>query len=225
MATISISIHWAWVKKELLRTEKIPSRERSSVVTVAENALRLARRLARPKIVAKTARIIASDTRTITVEKGITLTSATLARNLARAQKLHIFAVTIGGALERAASRLMAHDEQLMGYLLDRVGSLAAESLAENTELRMRTRCARKRESCSTRYSPGYCDWPLEEQRMFAKVLDLSKAGISLTDACMMDPRKSISAVIGIGTGHTFQKHASPCTTCAQPTCVYRRPF
>ena len=47
--------------------------------------------------------------------------------------------------------------------------------------------------------APGYGDFPLVEQRTLLGLLDASrKVGVSLTDALLMVPSKSVSAVIGV---------------------------
>ncbi len=54
-------------------------------------------------------------------------------------------------------------------------------------------------ETLVSRYSPGYGDYPLSEQRRLLSILDASRrVGVSLTDALVMAPSKSVSAVIGV---------------------------
>jgi 5-methyltetrahydrofolate--homocysteine methyltransferase len=49
------------------------------------------------------------------------------------------------------------------------------------------------------RFSPGYGDWPLEEQKILFPVLDCAHTiGLTLTESCMMAPVKSVTAVIAI---------------------------
>ena len=49
------------------------------------------------------------------------------------------------------------------------------------------------------RFSPGYGDWALEEQKILFPVLDCAHAiGLTLTESCMMAPVKSVTAVMAI---------------------------
>lgn len=49
------------------------------------------------------------------------------------------------------------------------------------------------------RYSPGFGDLPLEVQKDFFRVLDIShKLGISLGDSLLMTPSKSVTAIFGL---------------------------
>lgn len=45
------------------------------------------------------------------------------------------------------------------------------------------------------RYSPGYGDMPLEEQKVFYRILEMQDMGITLTENCFMIPEKSVTAV------------------------------
>ena len=50
-----------------------------------------------------------------------------------------------------------------------------------------------------SRYSPGYGDLPLELQREIIRVLDCGRTiGITLTESLLMQPSKSVTAVIGM---------------------------
>jgi cobalamin-dependent methionine synthase I len=139
------------------------------------------------------------------------------------ATEIYAFLVTIGKDVEDAATSCMDSGDHLLGYLLDRAGSFAVESLAKNTEDALRRALAPKDLSVSMRFSPGYCDWPVEEQFKLIKIIDFAKAGVTLTKSCVMIPKKSISAVVGIGPKELFAKAKSPCALCNMKVCDYRR--
>ncbi|MCM8761480.1 MAG: hypothetical protein NC938_07280 [Candidatus Omnitrophica bacterium] len=222
MAKKKISIDWKWVKKELLRKERI--RPGTAISKAAEEYLKKARRLARPIAISTEKSLTISCVGNIRVAGHSALNSRQLSSYLKGANKVHIFLVTIGGLIEKAASRSMKIGDYLGGYLLDRIGSLAVESLAKNFEDDLRASCAAKEASVSIRMSPGYCDWPIEEQFKLAKLLKFSRAGVRLNESCMMIPRKSISAIVGVGPKGLFRYRKSPCAACAKKTCDYRRP-
>jgi hypothetical protein len=50
----------------------------------------------------------------------------------------------------------------------------------------------------SGRYSPGYGDMSLENQKLFFQLLDMQKMGVNLTEHCYMTPEKSVTAVAGV---------------------------
>jgi len=218
------AIDWAWVKKELARIENIPSSgTKADLRRAAETCLKNGAGLCEPGSVRAEKRIVSVKENSVVLEGGVKLSGSFLASYLKGARSLGIFVVTIGHALEDKASRLMAEGEGLDGYLLDRIGSLAAESLAENFEKLMRREFKRRSLSVSRRLSPGYCDWRIEEQFELVKLVDFSKAGVRLTDSCMMVPKKSISAVAGIGAKGLFTDVKSQCAICDKLECSYRR--
>jgi len=139
------------------------------------------------------------------------------------ATHIYAFLVTIGKGVEEAATSLMNSGDHLLGYLLDRAGSFAVESMAKNMEDTLRRSLAPENLSVSMRFSPGYCDWPIEEQFKLAGIIDFAKAGVVLTENCVMIPKKSISAVVGIGPKVLFAKVKSPCAVCNMKVCDYRR--
>ena len=217
--TEDIQIDWGWVDSELCTIERIPPSIRISV----DGCIKEAVSLAKPKIVSTVKKIVNIRPDAIEIDGSMIFSGKQLSAYIKGAECLHIFLVTIGSGIEDSASMWMSRGESLYGYLLDRIGSLAVESLAETIEKRLRSICASNGEGVSMRLSPGYCDWPIEEQFTLAKLLDFSGAGVHLTEKCMMVPRKSISAVVGIGPEDIFTKSKSQCVVCDKADCDYRR--
>ena len=48
------------------------------------------------------------------------------------------------------------------------------------------------------RYSPGYGDMLLEEQKLMFSVLNMSEMNLKLTDSCFIVPEKSVTAVAAV---------------------------
>jgi hypothetical protein len=207
-----LAIDWAWVKKELFRIEKIRPGSNRAVSSCAEECIRLAMKLAKPSAV-----------RAIKKASAVDLKSHALRSHIRGAESIAFFLVTIGDAVEKRASVLMASGDALKGYLLDRIGSIAVESLAQEAEDALASEYAKKNMSVSMRFSPGYCDWAIEEQFKLAEILDFQKAGVKLNEKCMMVPKKSISAACAVGPKGLFSRKKSHCSLCAQEECVYRR--
>ena len=203
------SIDWRWVRKELFRMERI-SPSKKVIASRARDCLRLAKKLVKPKMIS-------------TIKNASGFMPSSLSSHMKGAREMVYFLVTLGGALEKRSSLSMAKGDELEGYLLDRIGSIAVEALAEAAETSMREFFAKKGKSLSMRFSPGYCDWPIEEQFKVAKILDFSKAGVKLNDKCMMVPKKTISAACAIGPKGLFSRNGTPCTICTLKECAFRR--
>ena len=224
----SLNVDFDWVRAQLLKTERISgSGNRTFVKPIIEGAskcLTEAKSLILAKFTIVEKKIIGVKNDSIDLEGEVSLSTKWLASYVNGAMYLCIFIVTLGSAIEERASQLMHSGEGMEGYLLDRIGSFAVESLAENFENNLREYYGAKDLSVSMRFSPGYCDWPIEDQFKLAKVLDFSKAGVRLTEGCMMVPKKSISAVVGVGPKDLFSKRISQCDICDKKDgCSYRR--
>jgi len=208
MKKVDFSISWNWVRERLIKLEKVPL----NMHTCLDECLDEARHLAKPKKLA--------------IKKAVSAfrpESPSLISCIKGATHIIVFLVTIGKKVEEKATYWMDKDEGLRGYLLDRIGSLAVESLAEQVEESLRAKYEPENLSVSMRFSPGYCDWPIEEQFKISKMLDFSKIGVILTKSCMMVPKKSISAIVAIGPKGTFSSKVSPCSICDRKDCDYRR--
>lgn len=69
------------------------------------------------------------------------------------------------------------------------------------------------------RFSPGYCDWGLEEQALIFKVLDASSIGVSLSPHFVMSPAKSVSAIAAVADEVPFPAPRAFC----RRDCPHRR--
>jgi cobalamin-dependent methionine synthase I len=104
--------------------------------------------------------------------------------------------------------------------VLDAIGSDAAETLAHVVQ----DIIAHEVEGLgiSQRFSPGYCDWRVSQQKMVFRAMGGNTAGVRLTDGCLMIPQKSISGIIGIGPADKVGNY-NPCLTCDKSDCKGRR--
>jgi hypothetical protein len=132
-----------------------------------------------------------------------------------------IFLVTLGHPIVEEIERLSRVDVS-RGFFLDILSSVAVENLAEQVQLEIARLVLSQGWYVGHRYSPGFCDWDLTQQRVLFSFLDSSLLSIQLTDHCMMIPRKSVSAIIG--TGRKREEMAiSPCGNCKRSDCMARR--
>ena len=123
--------------------------------------------------------------------------SQSLAKHLAGCHAIYLVCATIGvefDALQRRTAAISPSD----AFVLQAIGAAAIEALMDDTELEIRRELA-DGETLVSRYSPGYGDYPLPEQQRLLTLLDAPRTvGVSLTDALVMVPSKSVSAVIGV---------------------------
>ena len=158
---------------------------------------------------------------TVLLEDGVIFESEVIARLLEKADKVAVLTLTIGNYLEDTAAQLAQGGLVLQSAVLDAIGSDATERLADSVESQISEVAHNQGLTISRRFSPGYCDWDVSQQRMVFKTMKGDCAGIQLTNSCLMLPRKSISGIIGIGPSEV--EDYNPCKTCDKNDCVGRR--
>lgn len=141
------------------------------------------------------------------------------------ADRLALFAVTIGQPLCAHIGQLFRDDELPLGAMLDAAASEGTELTASMLEARyrerLRTEGAITRDHGTLRFSPGYCGWHVSGQMKLFQALEPAAIGIRLNDSCLMNPLKSISGVVIAGRKHIFDfEDTFPfCRDCADHAC------
>jgi hypothetical protein len=155
------------------------------------------------------------------VEGPIIFRSEVVARLLDQCEKVAVFLATVGNNLEEMVCRLTDDNLMLQATVLDAIGSVAVENLADYVQLRVEKVARAQGLYTSRRFSPGYCDWDVRQQKRLFRAVNGDSIGVRLTDGCLMLPRKSISGLIGIGSCEA--ENYNPCPSCDKYDCVGRR--
>lgn len=135
--------------------------------------------------------------------------------------KAAVFLVTLGNNVDRLIRKTMKK-RSCYGYILDAAASVAAESMAVYVQNFLKEKIEEE-EELTLRYSPGYCDWPLKEQKKIFTILPNEQIGVTISDNYFMDPRKSISGVVGICDADSLKHGGNACLGCKNTDCIYRR--
>ena len=130
---------------------------------------------------------------------------------------------TVGEGIEERIETLFAEREFPLAYMLDSLGSVAVEALAEGLHRQLCAERLAQNLKVTPRESPGYPRWAIEEQKKVFALLPAEKIGVRITEYCIMTPRKSISFAVGIGAGARMGSNASPCRSCDMRGCTFRR--
>ena len=157
------------------------------------------------------------------VEDSIIFKSQVITQLLEHCHQVAVFLVTIGEYLEETVYRLAKDGCMLQATVLDATGSDAVEKLADVVQDRIRESANTEGLVTSQRFSPGYCDWNIGQQRMLFRALEGNTLGIRLTSECLMIPQKSISGIIGIGPSNGDVENCNHCKTCDKYDCPNRR--
>lgn len=157
----------------------------------------------------------------IVLDNKVSLHSKKLASILNPCKKAAVFLTTIGSEVDRIIKQHMKRRPHY-GFLLDSAASVAAESTTQYIQDYLKNSLG-KDENTTLRYSPGYCDWPLEEQEKIFKIIPYNSIGVSLSENHFMSPRKSISGIIGICPSALRESSGNVCLSCSKFNCPHRR--
>ncbi len=149
-----------------------------------------------------------------------------LPRTLEGADEVVCFVATIGPALEDEVTRLGSEGQWAEACVLDAVGSVAAEALAEAVYRDLGSELAPPGLGITPRFSPGHCDWSVRGQFDLFGVLGPRPVGVRLLDSGFMVPRESVSAVFGVlapGPAGRGGGPVNPCAGCSLEHCAMRR--
>ncbi len=158
----------------------------------------------------------------VVIEDSVTFQSKVIARLLEQCEKVAVFLATIGNRLEEMVCHLAEEGLVLQAAVLDAIGSDVAETVADFVKDRIGEVAGAQGLGISQRFSPGYCDWEVSQQKMVFRAMNGNYAGIRLTEQCLMLPQKSVSGIIGIGPRNSVENY-NPCKTCKKRNCIGRR--
>ena len=142
-------------------------------------------------------------------------------RMLKHTEKIALFMVTAGPEPETLVRSLMEKGNYLEGYIADLVASSIVEGIADLLEKHVRLYAESLGMKITNRYSPGYCSWNVEEQQKLFSLFPENCCGISLSSSSLMNPVKSATGIIGIGTKVMYRDYI--CDICTMKNCHFRK--
>ena len=157
------------------------------------------------------------------IDDSIVLKSEVIARLLERCCMVAVFLVTIGNHLEETAGRLAEDGLVLQASVLEAIGADAVERVVDYVQDMTKEMARADGLVISKRFSPGYCDWEVSQQKVIFQAVSGDSIGVHLTEQCLMIPRKSMSGIIGIGPSEGNVENYDPCMTCDKYDCLGRR--
>lgn len=134
-----------------------------------------------------------------------------------------LFCATLGSGAD-ALIRQWSYRDRGFSLVLDACANSAIEEYCDFVEGSIQKACEERGLFITDRYSPGYGDLPLTEQKKICAVLNTSKSvGVTLNESCLMTPQKSVTAIIGIADSP--RRHGETgCSGCTVgSTCEYRK--
>ncbi len=212
---------------------RMPGAGEDRALALARDARELYAGLAAPAGIA--AEVNAREFATIYAGEGRNAPETPLTAIFPRAQRLTLFAVTIGTAVSERIAALFDAREFALATMLDAAASAGVELAADALEVTLGEKAAASEgteppdapagsRSVHLRYSPGYCGWHVSGQRALFAALKPEAIGIRLRPSYLMEPLKSISGVIVTGAIaiHGFADAYPFCAECRTRACRER---
>jgi len=153
-----------------------------------------------------------AEKNTIIIEDTI-FESSFMAKKFKYAKEVGLFIATIGDFTAEKVKQAGKEKDGVKALIYDSIGSEYAESTADAIH-----RIIEKEQGyCMSRYSPGYNDWDISEQKKLFELVPGEKIDVKLTESYLMQPEKTVSAMIGIS-----KRKLEGCKTCTKKDCIYR---
>ncbi len=164
----------------------------------------------------------------IAADPPFTILGEKIGEHLAGCDKVILLAATVGEDIEETVTKRFQKGDYAFSVLLDAAATTAVEQIADAMEKAIRPKAAARGYDMRWRFSPGYGDWPLEQQPDLLRLSHAAEIGISLSESLMLMPRKSITAIIGlykkdITTTKAPAHTPKGCAACNKTDCPSRR--
>ncbi|SHJ71271.1 vitamin B12 dependent-methionine synthase activation domain-containing protein [Paramaledivibacter caminithermalis] len=120
-------------------------------------------------------------------------------KHLQNSEKCAIMAVTLGSEVDE---RIMYYSkvDLTKSVIFDACATTGIEALCDRVESIIKKHAIQDGYNTTSRYSPGYGDLSIKIQPNILNILDAQKhIGLTVTDSYILIPRKSVTALIGIG--------------------------
>jgi hypothetical protein len=211
---------------EILKCQGIPADTKvdKRIEALIEGALTDYLRVAQPR--ALLLEVSAADFDKIYAGEGDNESFTPVAEIYPQAERLALFALTIGEEISARIEWLFGQNDFAQGSMLDSVASAGADQVADLVERYYLERVVGSDSPVALRFSPGYCGWHVSGQRRLFAALQPDSIGLTLRASHLMEPLKSISGVIIVGQPSIFEFEDSYdfCAACQDHSCQERQP-
>lgn len=130
---------------------------------------------------------------------------------------LALFVASAGSGISDRVFELNDFGDTLQSYVYDVLGSVVAQKTLDKMTDMLEIEINKQGLGISDPYSPGYCDWSVEEQQNLFAFFPERFCGVTLSASSLMSPIKSISGIIGIGKD--LQRKGYQCLMCTDVNC------
>ncbi|MFA4915476.1 MAG: hypothetical protein WC560_02250 [Syntrophales bacterium] len=140
-----------------------------------------------------------NDTARITLSNDLIFESRQLAAFLKHCQEVILMGATAGNDIMRAIEKDAASDNLKRSVVFDAAASEMADASLDWIMSYFKQNLRRENKTLmQKRYSAGYGDFLLENQKTIHRLLELDRIGVKITASCILVPEKSVTAIAGV---------------------------
>ena len=173
---------------------------------------------AKPKTIYKRFEIASADGGVEIKGSEVVLLGEAIRKHLEGAKTCIIMAATLGIEVDRILRRTQIKSVS-DGLIADACATAYIEAVCDELEKEINEKCGR----CNYRFSPGYEDFPISQQKEIITLLDAEKKiGLCTTESNLLVPVKSVTAVLGVTD--TYASCNNKCDKCSnKERCAFSR--
>lgn len=139
------------------------------------------------------------------------------------AEELLVGVCTVGPAVDERIKAYQAAGQGFQMMVLDELASWAVGQVRQQLYALFEQEARARGWRVSSMLSPGESAWSVSDQPAIFSLLDTSSIGVTLNEACVMRPLKSLSLIAGTGPQPMGAEGLSNCDFCTiQERCQYR---
>lgn len=175
----------------------------------------------RPRYIYRVFPLVQEKDQFLLVGSGVTLTGSSARVMLSQCDRAVLLACTLGTGFDTLLRTEQARD-MAAAVILDACGGAWVEAGCDEAERELREKLPGA--YLTDRFSPGYGDLPLKLQPDICAALDAQRRlGIHVTQSLLINPVKSVTAVIGISDQPQMARIRG-CAFCSmRQTCTLRK--
>lgn len=159
----------------------------------------------------------------LVVADGIKIGGGPVVSVMGRASELVVAVCTIGDGADRVVSTAQKAREFFKAMVLHEMTSWAVGLLRQDLCRHLERTLRAEGLNVSAALSPGESVWSVKDQMVIFSLLDAGQIGVTLTPSMMMQPRASLSLIMGAGRERVGMADVSNCEFCTmRDRCRYR---
>jgi len=211
------------LESDVLRHQGYASASPSAhVKELISEAIREAYTLIRPQAVYDEMTAHLTEQGKVVLSNGVVLNNPHATKDWQGLEQVALAVCTIGSLLDERASQLFAQGNAPAALILDGVGTVAVGDVTKQIDTMACQQATERGMTAGPRFSPGSVGWAISDQKVLFELLPAEEVGVSLNDHLVMVPLKSVSFVVGMGSGVPVPKARRPCFYCNRLSCPSR---